>query len=92
MIYSIVGMQFRNADWLHKEPPKDPAVTLKREPSNKYDTNAIQVWADDQHVGYIPKKDNVGLSKSMDKDGKDIAGVFLSQERWLAGCRDRRLG
>ena len=85
MKYSIVGMQFRNADWLHRDAPKDPAVTLKREPTNKYDANAIQVWADGVHVGYIPKADNSALAASMDKDGKEVIGVFLrKKDGWPA--------
>lgn len=85
MIYSIVGMQFRAADWLHSHEPDDPAVTLKREPTNQYDANAIQVWIDGDHVGFIPARDNSSLAKSMDKDGKDRVGVFLRKsDGWPA--------
>lgn len=77
MRYSIVGMQFRNADWLRNKDPKGATVVLLREPNNPYDSNAIQAWIDGLHVGYIPKKDNAKLAASMDKDGKDIVGKFV---------------
>jgi hypothetical protein len=79
VIYSIVGMQFRNAEWLHREPPRDPSVTLIREPENPYDANAIQVWIDGAHVGYIPAKSNAALAASMDKSGKNVTGTFIRQ-------------
>lgn len=85
MIYSIVGMQFRNADWLHRENPKGTSVILRRETDNKYDANAIQVWIDGQHVGYIPAKDNSSLAKAMDRDLKDRVGVFCRKsDGWPA--------
>lgn len=79
MIYSIVGMQFRDADWLRTDAPLDRTVTLIREPKNPYDANAIQVWIDGFHVGFIPKKDNASLAASMDKSGKDVTGTFIRQ-------------
>lgn len=31
-------------------------VTLEPEPTNEYDPNAIKVWYNGVHLGYIPKK------------------------------------
>lgn len=85
MKYSIVGMQFRNAEAVVKALADGEPVTLIREPSNPFDTNAIQVWVDGKHVGYIPKKENHALAVSMDKDGKDITGKFARKnDEWPA--------
>jgi HIRAN domain len=85
MKYSIVGMQFRGTEGLVKSCQEGYVVTLKREPTNQYDINAIQVWIDDTHVGYIPKKENGKLAKDMDKDGKEVTGQFCRQsDGWPA--------
>jgi hypothetical protein len=85
MKYSIVGMQFRGTEALVNSCQTGSVVKLIREPTNKYDANAIQVWIDDQHVGYIPKKENVDLAAAMDKDGKDITGTFTRKnDGWPA--------
>ena len=85
MKYSIVGMQFRGTEAVVKATEIGAAVKLVREPTNAYDTNAIQVWIDDKLVGYIPKKENHALAASMDKDGKDITGKFARKnDGWPA--------
>lgn len=72
--YAIVGMQFREkegipANAILKEIPPDEPCVLVREPGNKYDRNAVQVWVRGQHVGFIPKTQNAVLSKFIDENG-----------------------
>lgn len=41
-------------------------LTLKRDPKNPYDPNAIKVYADGEHIGYINRDLARDLAKSMD--------------------------
>jgi HIRAN domain len=78
--YSIVGMQFRpdGTEAMVRALPDGAEVTLVREPTNGFDPNAVQVWVDDKHVGYIPKRENQTLAKTMDEKGKfaEVTGKF----------------
>lgn len=73
--YALVGMQHRGAEKFVADLPADAPLLLVREPSNKYDRNAIAVWAHDneagtlRHVGYIPKSQNAALAEKIDQDG-----------------------
>ena len=67
-LYALVGMQFRPQeakDHFAKLPNGAP-LTLKREPTNQYDANAIQVWSGDFHIGFISSKVNKPLAMAMD--------------------------
>lgn len=65
--YSIVGAKFRGLDpYLPGiEPGKD--VVLVRDPGNRFDPNAIMVWMDGKHVGFLPSKQNAGIAAAMDQ-------------------------
>lgn len=68
--YAIVGMKHRNAEALVASLPPDEPITLVREADNRFDPNAVQVWARNQHVGYVPKTQNAVLAQFIDACGK----------------------
>ena len=55
----------------HK-PDTKKTLVFKREPSNKYDPNCIQVWLDNKHIGWIKKEDAVIVAPVMDKHNVTI--------------------
>jgi HIRAN domain len=68
--YSIVGQKRRGLDpYLTGTLPGTPVV-LVREPGNQYDKNAVMVWIDGKHVGYIPSKQNQMLAGFIDQAGE----------------------
>lgn len=87
--YAIVGMQFREKEGipataiLNEVPPDEPC-TLIRDPSNRYDRNAIQVWVRGQHVGFIPKTQNAVLAKFIDATGKPGAAQAIATSAGMA--------
>ena len=67
--YSIVGFKHRGPQFeaaVHALKAGAP-LRLVREPTNQYDPNAIQVWADGVHIGYLPKAQNAALAARMAK-------------------------
>jgi hypothetical protein len=73
-LYALVGMKFRNAEAFVAKLTPDVPLMLVREPDNKFDRNAVQVWAKDgdawRHVAYISKDQNAVLSRFIDQQGK----------------------
>lgn len=64
----VVGVTFTNEDGTSRqaiigELKAGDNITIRREPTNKYDTNAIMVLADKGQIGYI---------------GKDYASIMAS--------------
>ncbi len=52
-LYALVGMKWRGTEALVASLLQGEPLTLVREPENKHDRNAIQVWARSTHVAYI---------------------------------------
>jgi hypothetical protein len=76
-LYPIVGARHREgAQAILASLKEGEPLVLKREPDNAYDKNAIQVWARDQHVGYIPKRDNPPLAMAMDGKPGDRTAIL----------------
>lgn len=75
--YALVGMKHRGAEVFVAALPPDAPLLLLREPQNKYDANAVQVWAKDgqewRHVGYISKDQNAVLARFIDSRGVQTA-------------------
>jgi hypothetical protein len=68
--FSIVSMQHCGSEEIVAALKTGTVVTLVREPNNQYDPNAVMVWCDGIHIGYIPKKQNKDLAARIDATGK----------------------
>ena len=67
----IAGTFFRDMDVVTGVLEGGDTLFLKREPDNKYDSNAILVTTEDGYVlGYIPKAENPPLAQLMDAGEK----------------------
>ena len=51
-------------------------LSLRREPLNRHDTNAIAVWFRNEHLGYVPRRDNPMLARLMDRGERLEARVI----------------
>jgi hypothetical protein len=69
MNYSIVATNHcgPEAEALIKELKPGEEITLVREPDNRFDKNAVQVWARGIRVGYLPKATNQKIAMAMDQ-------------------------
>jgi HIRAN domain len=63
---AIVGTKFRGTTALAALAAlrKGTRLTIKREPNNPADQNAVAVFLGDQHLGYVPRADNVELAQT----------------------------
>lgn len=81
---AVVGMRFRGADVVQLvdslavegEPVE---FTLKREPENPHDPNAIQVFYEDTFIGYIERGQACFISPDMDEGWEAVCTCELFQ-------------
>lgn len=69
----VVGLQYYNGKDFNADSVK--FLTLKREPTNEYDTNAIEVYSDELKIGYIPRAENKVISNIMKQDIQIVAKI-----------------
>lgn len=84
MKYSIVGQKHKGLDPYLPGIEAGSLVTLKREPDNRYDKNAVAVYIGGKHVGYIPKAENAELARMIDQTGGMAMDATLVRSRTTA--------
>lgn len=74
----IVGTHFRpsEAKQACNALEDGDTVELQREPDNKYDANAVAVYTQGHHVGYIPAANNLQLAIALD-DGIEVSAHVI---------------
>lgn len=54
--FELAGVKFRREAYLSAKVANNDVLTLKPEPTNKYDPNAVQVFKGEIHIGYVPRE------------------------------------
>lgn len=74
----LVGTHFRGSEakqLVNDLIPGADGFTFEREPDNEYDPDAIAVYIDDCHVGYLARTHNGALACAMDDGASPSATV-----------------
>jgi hypothetical protein len=68
MLAALTGTKFRGVEVeaLVRSLPNAEPLELLREPDNKFDPNAVQVWARGVHIGYLKASQNKPVANWMD--------------------------
>lgn len=67
--FPVAGSRFRAERWDKNGTfAEGDEILLQAEPTNPFDRNAIQVWHQGHHLGFVPKSCNVEVG-SMLHDG-----------------------
>lgn len=75
------GTSFRELEDTEPEmQPENSVLLLKREASNEFDPNAVQVYFQDVHIGYLPKAKNEVIARLMDAGKQFYAKI--SSKKW----------
>lgn len=76
-LVALVGTKYHGPEMVQllASLPQGEQLTLIREPNNKFDSAAIQVWARGFHIGYVKSSQNKALARAMDA-GANSAGAF----------------
>ena len=70
--FYIAGLWYYNKNF---DASRVSSLSLKREPENPYDKNAIEVYHKDLKLGYVPKHENKLIAKMIDQNIHFVAKV-----------------
>ena len=77
-----LGVEFIAGFQYYDGPDAEPLLEagmplqLNREPHNRYDRNAIEIWSGDAKLGYVPRTGNKPIARLMD-DGVKVEAKIL---------------
>lgn len=80
--FEVAGVNHRLSDYVRAKVGRGDPLTLKPEPTNKYDVHAIAVYAGDIQIGYVPRTHNQ-LIKAAVNEGRVRSTVNVV---WPRGC------
>ncbi|MEW8029029.1 MAG: HIRAN domain-containing protein [Candidatus Thiodiazotropha sp.] len=63
----LAGFQYHRAASIWSFLRVGEQLLLKREPSNPHDRYAVAVWFKNEHLGYIPRRENRTLARLLDQ-------------------------
>ncbi len=63
----LAGYQYHRASAIWPFLRVGEPLHLRREPSNPHDRYAVAVWFRNEHLGYIPRRENRTLARLMDQ-------------------------
>lgn len=76
----IAGVKFRRGAEAALEAAERPAtLRMDREPTNKFDPNAIQLWLGDAHVGYVPAEDAAYIAPRLDRGEEHVCTLIAGK-------------
>ena len=87
-IAGVAGAARHHAEAL-EAPALGAPLTLRRDPANEHDPNAIQVLASGEQIGWVPREIAAELAPEIDA-GAAWAAIALREQR--ASPRDPRTG
>jgi hypothetical protein len=83
-LVALVGMKYLGTESLIASLPQGQALALVRKLNNPHDPLAIEVWALDQHVGYVRASQNREIAMRMDRDPVFADGLKCGRSARLA--------
>lgn len=81
----IAGFQYYAGNDIFSDLQVDTPFLLKREPNNKYDSNAVAIYFKQYKLGFIPRADNTAVAQMLDRGERLSAKVVelsMSENPW----------
>lgn len=72
----IAGFQYYDGPDAESLLEAGMPLQLNREPHNRYDRNAIEIWSGDAKLGYVPRSGNKHIARLMD-EGVNVQARIL---------------
>lgn len=80
--FELAGISHRHADYLRANVQRGDALTLKCEPTNKFDPDAIMVCKGDIQIGYVPRTHTLPIKAAVQSD----RATCIADAVWPRGC------
>lgn len=84
--FQVTGVKWHWDAFNRAQVKRGDFLTLRAEPENKHDPNAVAVYKGEHHIGYVPRNSNQEVGKALRED--QIVEVRVSVD-WPAGCEAR---
>jgi len=81
----LAGFQYHRAAAIWPFLRVGERLRLRREASNPHDRNAVAVWFRNEHLGYIPRRENRTLAELLDRGERleaSIVRLLDEQNPW----------
>ncbi|MCL2020974.1 MAG: HIRAN domain-containing protein [Betaproteobacteria bacterium] len=82
----LAGSQFHALARLAGKIQAGDSLTLRREPDNRFDANAVRVEWQDEMLGYVPRRENRAVAAAMDRgellDGRVVRFAPDDPDPW----------
>jgi hypothetical protein len=81
----LAGYQYHRASAIWPFLQVGERLHLRREPGNPHDRHAVAVWFRNEHLGYIPRRENRTLAGLMDQGERleaSIVRLLDDQNPW----------
>ena len=62
----LAGFEYHRGEGIWPFLVVGAPLRMEREPFNMHDPNAIAVWFHNEHIGYVPQRENTLLARLMD--------------------------
>lgn len=72
----LAGFQYHRASAIWPFLQVGEKLHLRREPSNPHDRYAVAVWFRNEHLGYVPRRENRTLARLMDQGERPEATII----------------
>ena len=76
----LAGFRYYDAGALWDEMKVGDALTLVREPGNPHDANAVRVEWRGRMLGYVPRRENAGVARQLDRGAAIQARISRLQK------------
>ena len=63
----VAGFQYYDGERLFSELAEGDLLELRREPDNRYDRKAVEVYWKGRKLGYLPRVENYSISQMLDR-------------------------
>ena len=76
--FDVKGFRYYEGPDLIGKMRNGEALSLVREPENKFDKNAIAIHYKNQKIGFVPREKNEVLSKLLDAGSQNVSAEIVA--------------
>jgi hypothetical protein len=78
----VAGFQYYEGKRLWKKLSMKDTLKLIREPDNRFDEKAVEIYWKDRKLGYLPRVENTAVAQMMNQGQEITARIINKQKSW----------
>lgn len=77
---AVAGFQFHEGEFVFARMKLGDRLNFRRDPNNRFDQRAVQVYWQDTQLGFVPRRDNVAISQMLERGEPLTASITALRE------------